>query len=305
MYWNNAAPDLNQIAWFDRAGKFLGSISHGSFPSISPDEKAIAFNRTAATGMSDLWKWDLVRGTDTRLTSDASRNNEPFWSPHGDRIVFRSERNNANGNLYERATNGSEQDELLVKTPNNKLLSQWSRDGQFIVYAENDRKTGWDIWMLPVRDDGKPRGMPTPFLQTEFGEFQGQLSPNGRWMAYVSDESSQREVYVRPFPVSDGKWKVSTGGGVQPRWRGDGNELFFVTPEGKMMAVPVKAIAGPKPSFEPGTPVALFDAHLDTAGLAVRYDVTLDGTRFFVETIAASSPARLTVWANWITGLKK
>jgi hypothetical protein len=124
-------------------------------------------------------------------------------------------------------------------------------------------------------------------------------------MAYTSDESGQREVYVRPFPAGDRRWRISTAGGVEPHWRGDGNELFFVTLDGRIMAIPLKAIAGPKPSFEPGTAASLFETHLDIAGVAFRYDVTSDGTLFFIETNATSAPARLTVWANWLAALRK
>jgi eukaryotic-like serine/threonine-protein kinase len=110
---------------------------------------------------------------------------------------------------------------------------------------------------------------------------------------------------VRPFPDSTAKWKVSTAGGVQPRWRGDGKELFFVSPDAKMMAVAIKATAGPKPSFEPQTPVSLFDVHIDDVGIAFRYDVTRDGSRFLVETASPSAAPRMTVWSNWMAGLKK
>ena len=303
IYWNNASFSSNEIVWFDRAGKPLGSMAglHGGFPSISPDDKMLAFARAAGRS-TDVWLWDLARGTDTRLTSDLSRNVDPVWSPKGNRVVFRSERGESTGDLYQRAANGSGQDELLVKTPNNKIVSQWSRDG-FVVYSEISRSNSWDISVVPVGEDGKASGEPTAFLHTEFSETQGQISPDGRWMAYVSTESGQRQVYVRPFPAGDDKWKISTAGGVQPRWRRDGQELFFVTPEGKFMAVPVKAGAGSKLSFGSLTP--LFETHLDTAGLAMKYDVAADGTKFFVETEAASSPARLTVWVNWLAGLKR
>jgi serine/threonine protein kinase len=304
IYWNNASISSNEIVWFDRAGKPLGSMGglHGGFPSISPDDRMLAFVRAAGRS-SDVWLWDLARGTDERLTSDLSRNVDPEFSPKGNRVVFRSERGDSIGDLYQRAANGSGQDEPLVKTPNNKIVSQWSRNG-FVVYTESSRGNSWDISVVPVGEDGKASGKPTAFLHTEFSEMQGQISPDGRWMAYVSNESGQRQVYVRPFPTGDDKWKISTAGGVQPRWRRDnGQELFFVTPESKFMAVPVRAVAGSKLSF--GAPTPLFETHLDAAGVAMRYDVAADGTKFFVETEAASSPARLTVWVNWLAGLKR
>jgi hypothetical protein len=125
-------------------------------------------------------------------------------------------------------------------------------------------------------------------------------------MAYTSDESGQKEVYVRPFPPAEGRWKISTAGGEQPRWRGDGKELFYVAADGKLTAVPVKAWAGPKPSFEPGTPMALFDPHITNTAQLFQYDVTADGKRFLVDTnVATASSVPLTVVVNWNTGQKK
>jgi hypothetical protein len=138
----------------------------------------------------------------------------------------------------------------------------------------------------------------------------GQLSPDSHWMAFASDRSGRREVYVRPFPPADGEWTVSIAGGEQPRWRADGKELFFKAADGKMMAVPVKAVAGVKPSFEAGAPVALFDAHMAISANdnVFEYDVTADGKRFPINTTggtgAAASPP-LTVVTNWNAGAKK
>ncbi|HEV2201501.1 MAG TPA: hypothetical protein VGR73_16905 [Bryobacteraceae bacterium] len=137
----------------------------------------------------------------------------------------------------------------------------------------------------------------------------GQLSPDSRWMAFTSDRSGRREVYVRPFPPGDGEWTISIAGGEQPRWRGDGKELFFVAADGKMMAVPVKAVAGTKPSFEAGTPVALFDAHMAQASInnLIEYDVTADGKRFLITTASGAGAASppLTVVTNWNAEVKK
>jgi len=268
-------------------------------PSISPDEKAIVFRRSTSS-TSDIWRRDLARGTETRFTFDASGNLDPSWSPKGDRIVFNSNRGGS-FNLYQ--TSGSGRDELLLSTPYNKVPDQWSRDDRFIVYSEADPKTKWDLWVLPL---GQRR--PVPFLQSGFNELYGQLSPDSGWMAYTSDESGQREVYVRPFPASEGKWRISTAGGEQPRWRGDGKELFFAAADGKMMAVAVKAVAGPKPSFETGAPAPLFETHIGegTGHVAFQYHVTKDGKRFLVAANAAgASTPPLTAVVNWQVGLKK
>jgi serine/threonine protein kinase/Tol biopolymer transport system component len=307
VYWNSAAEDSTEIVWIDRAGRRNGSVGltgHIAQPTISPDEKTIALSRGSGT-TSDLWLWDIVRGTGSRLTNNGVRNNDPLWSPLGDRISFRSELNRSPGDIYQKPTNGIGQDGLLLTTPANKIPSQWSRDGKYIVYSSSTPSTSWDIWLLPVSQSGGADAKPVEFLQTTSWEVQGQLSPDSQWMAYASNESGQPEIYVRPFPASTPVWKVSTAGGVQPRWRGDGKELFFVAPDAKMMAVSIKAAPGPKPSFEPGTPVPLFDVHVDDVAIAYRYDVTRDGNRFLVETALSSVAPRMTVWSNWTAALKK
>jgi eukaryotic-like serine/threonine-protein kinase len=319
LYWSggsNSGAGSNQIVWFDRSGKLLEPAlpQRGArMPSISPDEKMIAFARRTGTS-EDIWLRDLVRGTDRRFTSDPSQNLNPFWSPKGDRIVYRSNRGGKQGDLYQKATSGSGQDEVLLSNANAKVVTQWSRDGRFIVYFENDRKTRQDLWVFPVGDapSGKTEQKPVVFLKTEFNEIQGQLSPDSRWMAYSSDVSGMREVYVRPFPSADVEVRISTAGGEQPRWRGDGKELYYVSADGKLTAVAVKASAGPKPVFDAGTPVPLFDAHLAGLGVTVyfNYDVTADGKRFLAITDGATaatgaSAPPLTVVTNWTAGLKR
>jgi len=250
---------------------------------------------------------DLDRKNERRLTTDASGNFAPFWSPKGDRIVFRSLRGGRLGDLYLRASNGSGQDELLLATPYNKAVDQWSRDGRFIVYMETDPKTKEDLWVLPVGEDGKPSGKPTQFLHSDFNEFQGQLSPDGKWMAYTSDVSAQREVYVQPFPAADNESRISTAGGEQPRWSADGKELFYLAADGKITAVSMTVVAGAKPLLKPGTPVPLFDAHSASANnnIYFNYDVKRDGKSFLVSTMgtaalsAGATTPPLTVRVNW------
>jgi dipeptidyl aminopeptidase/acylaminoacyl peptidase len=238
----------------------------------------------------------------------------PFWSPKGDRIVFTSSRGGARGDLYQKAASGTGQEELLLAAGDTvKLANQWSRDGRFIVYeSEFDPKTGRDIWVLPMAPGAQRK--PIAFLHSEFDELFGQLSPDSRWMAYTSDKSGQREVYVEAFPTGEGETRISIAGGEQPRWRGDGKELFFVGGDGKMMTVAVKAravsVPGEKASFEPGAPQALFETHLASlvGRVLFQYDVTADGRRFLLATIAGGGPASapvLTVEVNWDAGLKR
>jgi Tol biopolymer transport system component len=306
-----ASGGINQIGWYDRNGKSLGSVgTPGAVfdPAISPDEKSAVFRRWTGTGY-DLWLRDLSRGTEIRFTSDPSFNQAPFWSPKGDRIVFASNRKIGSYNLYQKSVSGSGQDELLLPNSLTDLPTQWSRDGRFIVYSELDPKNKFGLWVLPMEGATGDR-KPIPFLRTEFNENFGQLSPDGHWIAFTSDRSGRREVYVRPFPGGEGEWSLSIGGGEQPRWRGDGTELFLEAADGKIMVVAVKAVLGASPSFERSAPVALFEAHMapSPGGNAFGYDVTADGKRFLINTMGGSGMApspSLTVVTNWYAGMKK
>jgi Tol biopolymer transport system component len=293
----------NQIGWYDRAGNFLGLISpSGIEPAISHDEKSVAFTRRT-NGKLEVWVHDLNSGRETRIT-DISPSRSPFWSPQDDRIVFGS--NQTGSSLYQRLSNGSGQDELVLQSKSS-WPSQWSRDGKYIVYFEvGYSKNKRDIWVLQTEGDHKR----IPFLTTEADEFMGQLSPDSHWMAFTSDRSGQSEVYVRPFPPGDGEWPISVSGGRAPRWKGDGKELYFIGADGKLTAVPVNRMeAGAKPSFEAGIPVPLFDAHVAHAGLdtVFQYDVTADGKRFVINanTSGVESALVLTVVTNWAAGLRK
>jgi eukaryotic-like serine/threonine-protein kinase len=314
LLYAGGASGLDRIGWYDRAGKFLGPVSTPGAvlnPAISPDGNSVVFTRRNGVG-GDLWLRDLTRGTETRLTSHPSLNVAPIWSPQGDRIVFASNRvpnRQRLLNLFQKPASGSGQDETLLADAHSKDATQWSRDGRFIVYAERDPNDKMHLWVLPMEgSEKKQKGI--PFLQREFNDLMGQLSPDSHWMAYTSDQSGRREVYVRPFPRAEGQWTISVGGGEQPRWRGDGKELFYEAAGGKMMAVPVKASAGTKPMFEAGAPVALFDAQLAPSGFdnVFMYDVTADGKRFLITTSAGSGTASsppLNVVVNWNAGSKK
>jgi Tol biopolymer transport system component len=311
LYWTGGLQGArNQVVWHDRAGKLptpAGVTGNVIMPVISPDEKMIAYVRSPGT--ADIWLRDLARQTEIRFTSDLMQNFSPNWSPKGDRIAFRSNRGGQMGDLFWKPANGPQEAELLLSTPNPKVPTQWSRDGRFIVYYEVDPKTSRDIWILPVDESSAAARKPIQLVHTRFEETQGQLSPDSRWIAYTSDESGQREVYVRPFPSAEAVSKVSTAGGEQPRWRGDGQELFYVAADGKMNAVSVKASAGPTPTF--GTPVPLFDTHLTGLGTSLyfNYDVTADGKRFLINSNAgdpaASAVPPLTVVINWNAGQTK
>jgi Tol biopolymer transport system component len=199
--------------------------------------------------------------------------------------------------LYRKASSGPGKDELLLKSGDNKYPSDWSRDGRFIIYSSLSPKLDWDLWVLPLFGDAKP----VPFVKTRFNELHGQFSPDGQWIAYESDESGRSdEVYVLHFPGPSRKWQISTGGGNTPRWRADGKELFYLAPDGKLMAVAVKGQA----DFETGMPRVLFETGSTRRWPWTEYAVTSDGQRFLMPMWEATS-APLTVVINWTAELKR
>jgi eukaryotic-like serine/threonine-protein kinase len=207
-------------------------------------------------------------------------------------------------NLYQKNSSGTGQDELLLKTANDKLIDDWSADGRYIVYEETDPKTKKDLWVLPLFGDRKP----VRLLGTPFNERNASLSPDGRWIAYDSDETGQNQVYVQSFPTSFGKWQVSTGNrsGQLARWRFDGKEMFYDA-AGPMMAVDLTGtVAGRE--FKAGTPRELFFG-LTGGLLPHNYDVSRAGDRFLLDTIRniSGSPAAapIVVVLNWKSGLKQ
>jgi len=287
-----------QLTWFDRTGKELEAIGPpGAYirVSLSPDDKQAAFENLTSEGHRDIWITDLARATPSQFTFDPAYDRNAVWSPDASRIVFSSNREGT-FNLYLKPASGAGGEELLLKTDMFKRPTDWSRDGQFILYETQEQKTGWDLWVLPLFGDRKP----FPFVQTEAQELNGHFSPDGHWIAYTSNEAGgTNQVYVRGFPAG-GKWQISRDGGQQPRWSRDGKELFYVSADTKLMVVPVKA----DPSkFEPGVPRVLFDMH--TRINLDNFDVSGDGQKFLINKMveeAAGSPA--TVVLNWTADLK-
>ncbi len=288
---------------FDREGKSLSPVGPtGEYFNVffSPDEKRVAAAITdSQSGTRDVWLLDIARGTPTRFTFDRADDFLPLWSPDGSRIVFASDRDGS-GNLYQKAANGTGNEELLLKTNERKWPSDWSRDGRFIIYTDLSQKTKADLWVLPMTGEQQPM----PFLQTPFNEDHARFSPDAGFIAYASDESGKFEVYVQTFPASGGKWLVSTGGGAQPRWRRDGKELFYLAPDRKLMAVDVKIQAS---TFEAGVPRPLFQTRVvGYPNPRNVYDVSADGQRFlFITPLEETVSAPITVVANWTADLKR
>jgi Tol biopolymer transport system component len=306
LAWRSLSGAARQLAWFDRNGKQVrGLDARGPYfnPSLSPDRKRIAVSRldSLLPPTGNIWLFDLVRGPWSRLTSGSGAQLLPVWAPDGRRIVFGRAQPPDFG-LYIEESHGAGKETLLLKTAQLSVPMDWSRDGQFILFAQLDATTKWDLWVVPVGGDRKP----VPVVRTEFNEGDGQISPDGNWIAYWSDESGRWEIYVRSFPrggarVTASKWQVSTQGGTWPRWRGDGRELFFKAQDGKIMAVPVKEGS----TFEAGVPAVLFDTHeLEPDNLT--YDVRPDGQQFLVSRMFEGGAVRpMNVCLNCLADTKR
>ena len=294
-----AAPFDTELVWSDRQGMRLGVVappaSYGNI-ALSPDENHIAFDR-AGGASSDVWIMDLGRRATSRLTSNPSVDNVPVWSADGRVVAFASE-HGSGLDIYQRPVNQSEPDQPLLKLNAPPLVfpADWSSDGRYLMYYRTDPKSKNDVWVLPLFGERKPFAV----VQSEFNEWQAQFSPDGKWIAYVSDQSGIPQVYVQAFPTQTGTWPISIAGGIQPRWRRDGNELFYLAPDRKLMAVAVKTTA----TFEAESPRPLFETTLDASQLRQTYAVSNDGKRFLLNAMIESSVPPLTVVQNWPALLK-
>jgi Tol biopolymer transport system component len=309
LVWQGQWQRDYQLVWYDRAGRQSGvidaplKVAVGQSPMLSPDGKRLVVRRemssgtgpTAGTG-SNLWVVDLEKGTGLRITSTFSQ--MPVWSPDGSRIAY----NNGN-NIAVKAANGSGDSEIFLQR--TAFPAAWSPDGRFILFVERGVKTRSDLWAVPMFGERRE------YLLTNspFDEQNPHLSPDGRWLAYTSDETGDYEIYVQSFSA-DGKLgadkrRVSTAGGRLPVWRRDGGELFFIAADGQMMATSVKT-GGTE--FEFDAPKPLFKTRTLSleGGIFHEYDVSPDGQRFLIGTLIGDSKAAPpTVILNWTADLKR
>lgn len=287
-----------QLAWIDRGGttsSSLGSVAGPvEFPELDSDDQRVAVEATVE-GNTDVWLVDARNGVTDRFTLDPSSDGAPAWAPGGSAVVFRSNRNGS-FDLLVKPTGGEREEAVLLASSTPKFPADWSPDGRMLLYVNQDETTGSDLWALPLQDTAAP----FPVVQTRFAEDQGQFSPDGRWIAYRSNESERLEVYVRPFPGPGGARRVSVDGGGQPRWRRDGKELFYVAANDNLMAVPIGERENTA-TLDIGTPIALFSTRLAGPGLPKQqYAVARDGQRFLMNVIAEQSSSYVTVVQNWM-----
>jgi serine/threonine protein kinase len=295
----------DELAWFDRSGNrisTLGPAAQFSNPALSPDGKWMAIDRRDAQGRRDLWLFDLNRGTNTRLTFDPADELDPVWSPDGKQIAFTGT-SRGRRDIYVMDAHGTRPPELLLELPEAKNVEQWSPDGKYLVYNFNlTPAPPQNLYVLPLFGDRKPIAM----LTSPFTADMGQISPNGKWLAYRSTESGTSEVYVLAFapndPASRRKWRISTDGGMEPQWRADGKELFYLNGS-TLMSVEVK---GDGHEFEAGLPKVLFETILTSNITRNRYAVARDGQRFLMVTMTKEQVhPEIHVLLNWEAALRR
>jgi eukaryotic-like serine/threonine-protein kinase len=294
-----------QLTWVDRSGAVRGTVGapEGSLnaPRVSPDGRQVAFSRETQ-GKRDIWLQSDARAS--RMTFGSGASDYPVWSPDGSRLAFESGVGTTAG-FYQKPTNGAQAQESLLLSQKGQYVTSWSADGQYLLYFSLVSASAIDLWVLPMTGTRKP----FPFLQSSFIKAWGQFSPDGRWVAYESNESGQYEIYVRRFvkpgdaakstAAQAGQWQVSTAGGIFPVWRADGKELFYIDQAGMMMAAPITVTAS---AAVPGTPVTLFQTNVLGGGTdneqGRQYDVAPDG-RFLINRVVDTAISPITLIQNW------
>ena len=291
------------LVWVDRQGREEAIPAPKRayiYPRISPDGTRVALD--IRDQENDIWIWDLARQTLSRLTFDPGFNRGAVWTPDGKRIVFAIERD-GDESLYWQAADGSGAPERLstAQSGRQQFPMSMSRDGTRLVFSEPGQPP-FDLLMLTLADKKSES-----LLNSRFSEANGEVSPDGRWLAYQSDETGMPEVYVRPFPNGSGRWQVSSAGGNRPAWASSGRELFYLQNDGPMMAVPI--LTGATGAFTFGTPQRLFDSRYSLVQSGRTYDVTKDAKRFLmVKTDRLDPglpPTQLVVVLNWTQELKR
>ena len=299
MAFTASPPQTTQPTWFDRTGGRLGTVGEPGLytqVALAPDERHAAVQRIdPRLQTSDIWLLDLELGSLSRFTSDPGVESDPVWSPDGRRLAFTARREGEPRlSIFQKPMGGQGAERVLPESAGWSFVEDWSRDGHFILYASGiGGRDG--LWAMPLVGDRKP----IPLVPGGVPNDEPQLSPDGRYLAYMSYEAGRFEVFVQGFPNPGARARFSTEGGAQPQWRGDGRELFYLSPDGTLMAVGVKAGA----TLEPGVPRRLFSTgHPPSLD---HYAVSADGRRFLVLAPVESAPSTITVVLNWTAGLKK
>jgi len=299
-YQTGSGGGVMRLTWFDRSGKTTGGVGAPAFfaaPRLSRDGRRLAVSILDSQSNGDIWIYDLVRNTPSRFTFDAANDFAPLWSRDDSRIAFSTSRKSV-GDIYTKEGAGTANEEPFVVSEGLKVPQDWSPSGDVLLFQANDprTKTGWDLWTYSTADRKAK-----PFLQTPFNEVLGRFSPDGRWVAYVSNESGREEIYVVPFLGPGSKWQVSTAGGRAPSWTRGGREIVYEAPGDELTAVDVETA----PTFRVGIPQALFKVTLARPP-GRHWDVTPDGQRFLVIVRPGDQVSEpVTLVQNWAADRKR
>ena len=302
VFRTGSSNQQRQLVWVDRSGSIQAKVGEPDDaitvnPALSPDGRRVAMTRST-DGNADIWILDVARNVLNRLTFDPGPDITPVWSPNGTELLFSKPGEEFSRFVLHRKSfaDGSETPLFDQGKFGVGIAMDWSRDGRVALFRTNTPETGWDIWAVPMEGEKTPRAI----AQSRFDERTAQLSPGVDMIAYESNESGPFEIYVQPFPGPGAKSRVSTAGGSQVRWRADGRELFYMAPDGRLMAVSVgRTSAGQAPEL--GAPVALFSANVESVirgGISHEYAVSGDGQRFLLNTWTEHSGAAITLVLN-------
>jgi len=297
----NGAGQQSQLVWYGRDGKEQERLGHpGNYSGValSPDGQRVAVGVGDPNSSNhDIWIDELARGTLTRLTFEGTQAAYPVWTHDGKMIAYYSNRHG--GDLYAKASSGLGGEKVLVESDELKYPTDWTPDGGLLLYMNFVGGKGPHLWIHQTAAEKKDY----PLLGTNFAEENGRFSPDGRWLAYVSEETGKDELFVVPFPSLSSKWQVSTAGGEQAVWRADGKELFYVAQDRKLMAVGIETKGD---DFKATLPRELFSSAITHVHHNYRqYDATPDGQRFIINTRTEQSAEPITIYTNWERELKK
>jgi len=295
VYASGATAGTQRLTWFDRTGKVLGTVGEqGGFYDLdlSPDEKKLAVT-VANTSTATIWIHDLGSKLRTRLTFSGGVHRNPIWSPDGRDVAFTSNQQSA---ISIKTIGGTAPERTLLSSPSSSYqgITDWSRDGRYLMY-EQGPGVNEQLWVVPMFGDSKP----FPYTKSSMQERGGVFSPDGRWVAYMSNETGRPEIYVAPFPWTGAKWQVSNGGGADARWRADGKELYYFDFSG----IAAVEVDGTSSAFKVGNNKPLF--RLPVRGLSREYAPSRDGQRFIVIAASEGASQSLTLVQNWLAELKK
>ncbi len=289
----------NRVIWRDRSGKELETViekGENQDPVFSPAGDQLAFDLIdERSGKADIWVRDVSRGVNSRFTFAEGNAYAPVWSPRGDAIIYASDRPSAPG-LYEKSMLGQGEEKLLLRSDTLIIPASMTPDGSALLYSVRDSKTSWDIMVLPKTGEAKP----TAFRATPFRETDATFSPDGKFIAYTSNESGRNEIYVQSYPGAGRTWQISTSGGNDAHWRSDGKELYFRSLDQKLMAVDIP----PGTTFQAGIPRALFQGQFAAGAASTKYMPDPSGQKFLVVApMSRDALSPTTVVLNWFAGL--